>query len=150
MIRPAVEADLPALVAMIHELAAYERLSDQVRIDEDALAAGLFGPDAVAHDTVAEDGDGGLAGHALWFRTFSTFLGTSGIWLEDLYVRPQHRRRGHARALLMHLRGLTGGRVDWEVLDWNTPAIEFYGRLGARPLPDWVHYRWHDGEGSAP
>lgn len=145
MIRPAVEADLPELVAMIHELAAYEQLSDQVRVDEEALGAGLFGSGAVAYDTVVEDGDGGLAGHALWFRTFSTFLGTSGIWLEDLYVRPQHRRRGHARALLMHLRGLTGGRVEWEVLDWNTPAIDFYGRLGARPLPGWVHYRWHDG-----
>jgi GNAT superfamily N-acetyltransferase len=144
VIRPAVEADVPELVAMIHELAEYEHLSELVRIDEPALAAGLFGSEAVAHDTVIEGDDGGLAGHALWFRTFSTFLGTTGIWLEDLYVRPQHRRRGHARALLTHLRGLTGGRVEWEVLDWNAPAIRFYDQLGARPLPGWVHYRWHD------
>jgi GNAT superfamily N-acetyltransferase len=144
VIRPAEEADLPELVAMIHELAEYENLSDQVQINEDSLAAGLFGPNAVARDTVVEDGEGGLAAHALWFPTFSTFLGTSGIWLEDLYVRPGHRRRGHARALLTHLRGLTEGRVEWEVLDWNMPAIDFYRQLGARPLPGWVHYRWHD------
>ena len=99
VIRPAVEADVPELVAMIRELAEYEHLSDQVTITEDDLARTLFGPDAMRHDSVIEDGTAALAGHALWFRTFSTFLGKTGIWLEDLYVRPEHRRQGHATAL---------------------------------------------------
>jgi GNAT superfamily N-acetyltransferase len=145
VIRQAVEADVPELVAMIRELAEYERMADQVVITEDDLARTLFGPDAIAHDSVAEDGNGGLAGHALWYRTFSTFLGKSGIWLEDLYVRPDHRRRGHAGALLTHLRGQTDGRLEWEVLEWNSPAVDFYQRLGARPMAGWTKYRWYDG-----
>lgn len=144
MIRPAVETDVPELIAMIRELAAFEDLADQVQITEDALGAALFGPESVVHDSVVEDGDGGLAGHALWFRTFSTFLGKTGIWLEDLYVRETHRRQGHARALLAHLREQTAGRVEWEVLEWNTPAIDFYQQLGARPMAGWTHYRWYD------
>ncbi len=145
MIRPAVETDVPELIAMIRELADFEDLADQVQITEEDLAAALFGPDGVVHDSVVEDGDGGLAGHALWFRTFSTFLGKTGIWLEDLYVRPSHRRQGHARALLAHLREQTEGRVEWEVLEWNTSAIALYERLGARPMLGWTHYRWYDG-----
>lgn len=144
MIRAAVEDDVPELVAMIRELAAFEELSDQVQITEDALAVALFGPGSIVHDSVVEDDGGGLAGHALWFRTFSTFLGKTGIWLEDLYVRPDHRRRGHARALLTHLRGQTEGRVEWEVLEWNEPAITFYQQLGARPMGGWTHYRWDE------
>jgi GNAT superfamily N-acetyltransferase len=144
MIRPAIEADVPDLVSMIRELAEFEELSDQVQITEDALAAALFGPESVVNDSVVEDGDGGLAGHALWFRTFSTFLGKTGIWLEDLYVRPAHRRRGHARALLAHLRDRTEGRIEWEVLEWNVPAIDFYQELGARPMAGWTRYRWYD------
>ncbi len=146
MIRPATEADVPALIAMIRELAEFEHLSDQVVITEDDLADALFGPDAVVHDSVVDLGGGALAAHALWFRTFSTFLGKTGIWLEDLYVREPHRRRGHARALLHDLRGQTEGRVEWEVLEWNEPAIDFYQRLGARPLSGWTKYRWIDGE----
>ena len=145
VIRPAVEADVPELVAMIRELAEFEHLSDQVKITEDDLARTLFGPDAVVHDSVVEDGAGGLAAHALWYRTFSTFLGKTGIWLEDLYVRPEHRRRGHAGALMAHLRQQTDGRLEWEVLEWNTTAIDFYQRLGARPMGGWTHYRWFDG-----
>ncbi len=145
MIRPAAEADVPELVAMIRELAEFENLSEHVVISEDDLAAALFGPDAIVHDSVIEDGDGGLAGHALWFRTFSTFLGKSGIWLEDIYVRPGHRRKGHATALLTHLRDQTEGRLEWEVLEWNAPALDFYQRLGARPMAGWTHYRWYDG-----
>jgi GNAT superfamily N-acetyltransferase len=144
VIRPAVETDVPELIAMIRELAAFEDLADQVQITEDDLGAALFGPESVVHDSVVEDGDGGLAGHALWFRTFSTFLGKTGIWLEDLYVRETHRRQGHARALLAHLREQTAGRVEWEVLEWNTPAIDFYQQLGARPMTGWTHYRWYD------
>ena len=145
MIRPATEADVPALLAMIRELAEFEHLTDQVLIAENDLADALFGPDAFVHDSVVDLGDGALAAHALWFRTFSTFLGKTGIWLEDLYVREPHRRQGHARALLDHLRGQTDGRVEWEVLEWNVPAIDFYQRLGARPMSGWTHYRWYDG-----
>ncbi len=145
MIRPAVEADVPELVAMIHELAEFENLSDQVVINEDDLGRALFGPDAIAHDSVVEDGDGGLAAHALWYRTFSTFLGRTGIWLEDLYVRPAHRSKGYGAALLAHLRGLTEGRLEWEVLEWNALAMDFYQRLGARPMGGWTRYRWFDG-----
>ena len=145
MIRPAAEGDVPELVAMIRELAEFENLSDQVVITEDDLARALFGPGAVVFDTVIEDGDGGLAGHALWYRTFSTFLGKTGIWLEDLYVRPAHRRQGHATALLSHLREQTGGRLEWEVLEWNAPAMDFYQRLGARPMAGWTRYRWFEG-----
>jgi len=145
VIRPAVEADVPELVAMIRELAEYEQLADQVVITEDDLAGTLFGPDAIVHDSVVEDGNGGLAGHALWYRTFSTFLGKSGIWLEDLYVRPGHRRQGLASALLAHLREQTDGRLEWEVLEWNAPAVDFYQRLGARPMAGWTKYRWYEG-----
>ena len=150
MIRPAAEADVPELIAMIRELAEFEQLTDQVVIGEDDLADALFGPGAVVHDAVVEDGNGGLAGHALWYRTFSTFLGKTGIWLEDLYVRPAHRRRGHARALLGHLRGLTEGRLEWQVLEWNAPAIDFYQRLGARPMAGWTHYRWYEDGNASP
>ncbi len=145
MIRPAVEADVPELVAMIRELAEYEQLADQVTVTEQRLAETLFGPDAVIFDSVVEDGNGSLAAHALWYRTFSTFLGTTGIWLEDLYVRPDHRRQGHASALLRHLREQTDGRLEWEVLEWNQPAIDFYQRLGARPMAGWSRYRWYEG-----
>jgi GNAT superfamily N-acetyltransferase len=145
VIRPAVEADVPELVEMIRELAAYEQLTDQVRITEDDLRRALFGPDAVVSDSVIEDADGGLAGHALWYRTFSTFLGQTGIWLEDIFVRPEHRRQGHASALLRHLREKTDGRLEWEVLEWNQPALDFYQRLGARPMGGWTRYRWIQG-----
>ena len=145
MIRPATEADVPALLAMIRELAEFEQLTDQVHITESDLADALFGPDAFVHDSVVDVGNGALAAHALWFRTFSTFLGKTGIWLEDLYVRPAHRRKGHAAALLANLRTQTDGRVEWEVLEWNQPAIDFYERLGARPLAGWMHYRWNEG-----
>ena len=145
VIRPAAEADVPELVAMIRELADFENLSDQVVITEDDLARSLFGPDAMAQDSVIDDGNGGLAGHALWYRTFSTFLGKAGIWLEDLYVRPEHRRKGYGDALLTHLRRLTEGRLEWEVLEWNAPAMDFYQRLGARPMAGWTRYRWFEG-----
>jgi GNAT superfamily N-acetyltransferase len=145
VIRPAVEGDVPELVSMILDLADYENLSDQVRITEEDLARTLFGPDSFVFDSVVEDGAGGLAAHALWYRTFSTFLGQTGIWLEDIYVRPEHRRKGHATALLNHLRALTAGRMEWEVLEWNAPAMDFYQVLGARPMAGWTRYRWYDG-----
>ena len=142
MIRPAGPDDVPELMAMVHELAAFEELTDQVVCTEADMTRALFGPDAVVHDTVAVADDGTLAGHALWFRTFSTFLGKTGIWLEDLYVRPAHRRQGLAGGLLRDLRQRTEGRVEWEVLEWNTEAIDFYQQLGARPMAGWTKYRW--------
>jgi GNAT superfamily N-acetyltransferase len=147
VIRPAVEADVPQLVAMIRELAEYENLADQVVCTEEDLARALFGPGAVVYDTVVDTGDGALAAHALWYRTFSTFSGRTGIWLEDIYVREGHRRQGHARALLAHLRDQTAGRLEWEVLEWNAPAVDFYQRLGARPMSGWIKYRWYEADG---
>ena len=145
MIRPAVEADVPELVAMIRELAEYENLAISAPSPRTTSRRTLFGPDAIIHDSVVEDGNGGLAGHALWFRTFSTFLGKTGIWLEDIYVRPDHRRKGYASDLLAHLRQQTDGRLEWEVLEWNQPAMDLYQRLGARPMAGWTRYRWYEG-----
>jgi GNAT superfamily N-acetyltransferase len=147
IVRPAVEGDIPDLVDMIRELAEYENLLHQVAITEEDLARTLFAPDAVVFDSVVEDGNGGLAAHALWYRTFSTFLGKTGIWLEDLYVRPEHRRQGYASGLLSHLRMITDGRLEWEVLEWNSPAMDFYQRLGARPMAGWTRFRWYTPEG---
>ena len=135
-------ADLPEILAMVRELAAYEREPDAVVLDPDEFAAHVFGTDAVARAFVAEAPDGRVAGFAIWFRTFSTWLGTSGIWLEDLYVRPEFRRFGLGRALLAELRTRTTGRVEWAVLDWNEPAHAFYRSLGAAPQADWTTWRW--------
>jgi GNAT superfamily N-acetyltransferase len=145
VIRPAVEEDVPELLAMIRELAEFENLTDQVSITADDLTRVLFGPEAMAHDWVVEEAGGALVGHALWYRTFSTFLGRTGIWLEDIYVRPEHRRQGHAAELLKRLRQETEGRLEWEVLEWNAPAMDFYQRLGARPMAGWTRYRWFEG-----
>jgi GNAT superfamily N-acetyltransferase len=143
VIRPAVEADVPELVAMVRELADFENLSDQVSITEEGLARTLFGPEAMAQDWVVEEG-GALVGHALWYRTFSTFLGKTGIWLEDIYIRPEHRRQGYASEILTRLRQETEGRLEWEVLEWNVPAMDFYERLGARQMAGWTRYRWFE------
>jgi GNAT superfamily N-acetyltransferase len=142
VIRPAAEADVGDLHAMLVELAEFESLSDQVICTEDDLHRALFGPDSFVRDSVAVADDGSLAGHALWFPTFSTFLGQPGIWLEDLFVRPAHRRQGHAGALMADLRARTEGRVEWDVLEWNADAIDFYQGLGARPMSGWTTYRW--------
>jgi GNAT superfamily N-acetyltransferase len=141
-IRPAVPTDLPEIAALIRELADYEEMSDEVVWDLPQLERQLFGPSPAAHVLLAETDDGQVAGMALWFRTFSTFLGRSGIWLEDLYVRPEHRRGGFGLALIQELRTLTDGRVEWVVLDWNTSAQTFYDGLGAAPVPGWTRYRW--------
>jgi len=145
-LRPATPDDLDQIGALITELAEYEELTDQVGFNLEDLSTWLFGADPVATvilaEVVATDGGVEVAGFALTFRTFSTFVGRPGIWLEDLFVRPAYRRRGLGRALLQHIRGLTDGRVEWSVLDWNTPAIAFYQQLGARPVDGWTTYRW--------
>ena len=117
--------------------------------EEDALHEALFGPDAVPTVLLAEADEDEVAGFALYFPSFSTFLGQPGIWLEDLYVRPEHRGGGHGRALLDALRALTAGRVEWNVLTWNGDAMGFYEALGARPVEGWVTYRWLPGTGDS-
>jgi GNAT superfamily N-acetyltransferase len=141
-IRPAQESDLDEIISLIRALAAYEELAHEVTLDPEVVRGHLFGPDPVASVTMAIDDDGAVVGFALWFRTFSTFLGRSGIWLEDLFVRPEHRAKGYGGALLRDLRDRTDGRVEWSVLDWNQRAIDFYQSLGARPVEGWTTYRW--------
>ena len=140
-IRPARPDDLGEICSLIRELADYEDLAHEVVLDETEVGRWLFGDAPVASVSIAEDGDD-VAGMALWFPTFSTFLGRPGIWLEDLFVRPAFRGRGHGLALLQELRSLTDGRVEWAVLDWNEPSIRFYESLGARPVEGWTRYRW--------
>jgi GNAT superfamily N-acetyltransferase len=142
MIRPATEADLPEILSMIIELAEFEKAADQVECTVEDLRRALFGPDAAVFASMAVADGGAMAGHAIWFRTFSTWVGRTGIWLEDIYVRPEFRRQGHAAALLADLRSRTEGRVEWEVLDWNVDAIAFYDGLGAEPESGWTKYRW--------
>jgi GNAT superfamily N-acetyltransferase len=145
-VRPATPADLDEICRLIAELAAYERLEDQVQFEREKMSEAIFGPVPAAHVTMAYADPGGsapeIAGFALWFHTFSTFLGQTGIWLEDLFVRPSYRGLGLGRELITHLRTLTSGRVEWSVLDWNEPAIGFYKNLGAAPLDGWTTYRW--------
>jgi len=143
-IRPARPEDVGLICAFIRELADYERLSHEAQATEADLAAALFARHPKVFCDLAE-WSGKPAGFALWFYTFSTFKGRHGIYLEDLYVRPEHRGSGIGRALLTNLawrcadEGL--GRLEWAVLDWNAPSIAFYERLGARPMNDWTVYR---------
>jgi GNAT superfamily N-acetyltransferase len=143
-IRAATERDVPLILTLIKELAEYERLSHEVVATEEALRDSLFGERRVAEALLGYLGDD-PAGFALFFHTFSTFLGKPGIYLEDLYVRPEFRGAGVGRALLVHLAGLAKerdcGRLEWSVLDWNEPAIGFYKGIGASPVSGWTVYR---------
>jgi GNAT superfamily N-acetyltransferase len=140
-LRDATPDDVPEILALIHELAEYEKAADDVAASEDDLHKHLFGDRPAAHVVLAE-ADGQVAGFAFWYPTFSTWVGRPGIWLEDLFVRPQFRKRGLGLALLQDLRRRTDGRVEWAVLDWNEPSIDFYESLGARPVEGWIRYRW--------
>jgi GNAT superfamily N-acetyltransferase len=139
-IRPATIDDVPLIRQFIGELADYEKLSDQVLVDDEALRTHLFGPRPSAEALLGFAGETPAA-FAIFFQSFSTFLGRPGLYLEDLFVRADFRRRGFGRAMLVHLareanrRGC--GRFEWTVLDWNEPAIRFYEGLGATVLPDW-------------
>jgi GNAT superfamily N-acetyltransferase len=140
----ATAADIPLILSFIQQLASYERLSDRVVATESNLRESLFGERPAAEAVIARC-DGAPAGIAVFFQTFSTFLGRPGIYLEDLFVQDDMRGRGVGLALLAHVaqvaraRGCT--RVDWSVLNWNDLAIRFYRRLGAIPLSDWTLYR---------
>jgi len=139
-IRPATPADLPLIAALIRELAAFEKLSHEVRFDEAKLAQQVFGPRPYAEVVIGEV-DAEAQGFALFFHNFSTFEGRPGIYLEDLFVRPGARGAGLGKALLAHLAALAVerdcARLEWSVLDWNEPAIGFYTTLGARPMDEW-------------
>jgi GNAT superfamily N-acetyltransferase len=139
--------DVPAILSFIRELAEYERLSDRCVATEAGLREHLFGPRPAAEVLIARVG-GPPAGFALYFGTFSTFLAQPGIYLEDLYVRAELRRRGVGRALLQHLARIAVsrgcGRLEWAALDWNDPAIRFYEKIGAVKLDEWTTFRLGD------
>ena len=143
-IRPARPEDTPVVVDLIRRLAEYERLAHEAEASEAGIAAALFGDTPRVFCEIAE-ADGEVAGFALWFYTFSTFAGRHGIYLEDLFVKPEFRGQGVGKALLQHLarrcvdEGL--GRFEWSVLDWNEPAIQFYRSQGAHVLDEWVKCR---------
>ncbi|WP_420125036.1 GNAT family N-acetyltransferase [Longimicrobium sp.] len=143
-VRPAAEADVPLIFRFIRELAEYERLLHEVVATEERLRDTLFGVRPAAEVVIAEDGSEAI-GFALFFHNYSTFLAQPGLYLEDLYVRPEARGRGAGRALLAHLARLAKerncGRLEWWVLDWNEPAIRFYRSLGAQPMDDWTVFR---------
>ena len=144
VIRPATVADVPVILELIRELAMYERAPKEVTATEEKLADILFGPRPAAEVLLAFEGATPV-GFAVFFRNFSTWLGQPGLYLEDLFVRPEVRGKGYGRALLVHLAKIARdhgcGRMEWAVLDWNEPAIQFYRKLGAKPLDEWTVFR---------
>ena len=143
-IRSATATDIPLIAQFIRDLAEYERLAHEVRFDEAVLGDRLFGPRPYAEVLIGEI-DGNAQGFALFFHNFSTFEGKPGIYLEDLFVRPEARGSGLGKALLKRLAALAVerdcARLEWSVLDWNDPAIQFYKSLGAKPMDEWTIYR---------
>lgn len=147
-IRPVSPSDIPSVVGLVHELAAYERAPEQCTLTDEELRSALFRESPALFGHVAAQGDE-IVGCALWFLNFSTWRGAHGIYLEDLFVQPAHRGRGLGRALLARLatecvrRGYA--RLEWAVLDWNEPAIGFYRTLGAIPQDEWTTFRLEGG-----
>jgi GNAT superfamily N-acetyltransferase len=143
-IRVARPEDVPLLIELFRELAAYEHLEDEVRATEELVERALFGERPSAEALIAEVG-GETAGYALFFPTFSTFLAIQGIWLEDLFVRPAHRRGGVGKALLAAVASVArergGERLEWSALDWNELALGFYRGIGAQTMNEWVTHR---------
>ena len=144
IIRAAGEDDVPVILALIKELAEYENLSHEVEATDANIRQSLFGDRPLAEALIGEN-QGVPISFALFFYNFSTFLGKAGIYLEDLYVKPQYRRNGFGRRMLAHIARLAKerncGRFEWSVLDWNEPAIRTYDRLNARPMKEWILYR---------
>ena len=143
-IRPARVEDVPVILGLIRELATYERAPDEVTATEEQLVDVLFGEKAVAEVLLAFEGKSPV-GFAVFFHNFSTWLGRPGLYLEDLFVKPEARGRGYGRALLVDLARIARdrgcGRMEWAVLDWNEPAIKFYRSLGAKPMEEWAVFR---------
>ena len=143
-IRPAAAADAALILRLIRDLARYERAEDAVQTDEAGLRASLFGPGATAHTLICE-ADAQPIGYAVYFYNYSTWLGRNCLYLEDLYVAPEHRGSGAGKALLRHLarQALAEGccRFEWLVLDWNQPASDFYQAAGAQAQDEWTVYR---------
>jgi GNAT superfamily N-acetyltransferase len=143
-IREAIPADVPQILGFVRELAEFEKLSHLVTATEAGMHEALFGTRPAAEALLAFDGETPV-GFALFFHSFSTFLGARGLWLEDLYVSPAHRRRGFGRAMLLHVARIAHqrgcGRFEWSALDWNEPAIRFYKSLGAALMDDWTTFR---------
>jgi GNAT superfamily N-acetyltransferase len=144
MIRPAVPQDTKTIARLIRALSEYEKLPHEVHLDESRLTEHLFGPRPFAEVLLAEE-KGEIVGFALFFHNYSTFVGRPGIYLEDLFVEPEHRGQGHGKALLVELARLAVergcGRVEWAVLNWNEPAIKFYQSIGAVRMDAWQTYR---------
>jgi len=147
-VRPVRPDDVPAVVDLVRELAEYEKALHEARMTEEQLSAALFGDSPALFGHVAVADDGAVVGMALWFLNFSTWRGTHGVYLEDLYVQPQHRGSGLGRELLRTLADLCVqrgyDRLEWSVLDWNTPSIEFYESAGAVPMDEWTVFRLTD------
>lgn len=143
-VRAAVPGDVPVLLSFIKKLADYEKLADQVVATEELLHAALFGARRTAEVALGLLGERPV-GFVLFFHNYSTFLGRSGLYIEDLFIDEAYRRKGYGTALLAHVARLAVerecGRLEWSVLDWNQPAIDFYKRLGALPMSDWTVFR---------
>jgi len=143
-IRPARVEDVPVILGLIRELATYERAPDEVTATEERLVDVLFGEKPAAEVLLAFEGKSPV-GFAVFFHNFSTWLGRPGLYLEDLFVKPDKRGKGYGRALLVDLakvaRDRGCGRMEWAVLDWNDPAIQFYRKLGAKPMEEWTVFR---------
>jgi GNAT superfamily N-acetyltransferase len=143
-IRAAAPSDIPLILELIRALAEYEKLADACVATEERLTETLFGPRPYAEAIIAE-WNGEPAGLALYFHNYSTFLARPGVYLEDLFVKPELRGRGIGKALLARLARIAVergcGRMEWAVLDWNTPSIGFYRKLGAKPMEDWTVFR---------
>ena len=143
-IRPATRTDVPVILQLIRDLATYERAPNEVTATEEHLMDVLFGKNPAAEVRLAFESETPV-GFAVFFHNFSTWLGRPGIYLEDLFVKPEHRGKGYGRALLVDLARIAHdrgcGRMEWAVLDWNEPAIEFYRKLGANPMEEWTVFR---------
>jgi len=144
LIRPSTSEDVPLILDFIRGIAEYEKLSYEVTATEADIRESFFGKHPAA-ECILAFWDGRPSGFAVYFHNFSTFLGKAGLYLEDLFVRQEFRGKGIGRALLLHLAGIARERkcrrYEWAVLDWNTPAIEFYKKLGAKPMDEWTVYR---------
>lgn len=149
VIRPASPADAGTILRFIRELAAYEKAAHEVLATEESVRESLFGPSSVTRGVILETAEGEPAGFAVWFMSYSTWQARNGLYLEDLYVSPEHRGSGAGRMLLRYLARIAVeegcARFEWSVLDWNEPAIRVYEAIGAEPQAEWIRYRL-DGE----